>query len=252
MIEDWELWGDPREIERRRAERAFAALPVEQQRAALAAEYVASRAWAAAAKAAGDRTKQREAGQLIGALKAEMHKLGLSEADAAALATTTSDSGGSSSAAVKRGVDAERTAAAGRPSSRGAISTPPQQLEQQQLPEACTSGKHVEQQQQQQQHDWELDWDTEDDPQSQQVKAAAVAESAGDGGDGAPAAATDDDAIFELPDIFGDGMDESGALMPMLMTRGVWGLAKDISFFLVCQPKFGVLQKASVFSCAPT
>ncbi|KIZ04050.1 hypothetical protein MNEG_3905 [Monoraphidium neglectum] len=29
VIEDWELWGDPREIERRRAERAFGSLPEE-------------------------------------------------------------------------------------------------------------------------------------------------------------------------------------------------------------------------------
>jgi hypothetical protein len=32
-IEDWELWGDPREIERRRAERARAKVPAEQRKA---------------------------------------------------------------------------------------------------------------------------------------------------------------------------------------------------------------------------
>ena len=31
-IEDWEIWGDPREIERRKAERARAATPPEQRK----------------------------------------------------------------------------------------------------------------------------------------------------------------------------------------------------------------------------
>ena len=31
-IEDWEIWGDPREIERRKAERARAAIPPEQRK----------------------------------------------------------------------------------------------------------------------------------------------------------------------------------------------------------------------------
>lgn len=31
-IEDWEIWGDPREIERRKAERARAAIPPDQRK----------------------------------------------------------------------------------------------------------------------------------------------------------------------------------------------------------------------------
>ena len=31
-IEDWEIWGDPREIEHRKAERARAATPPEQRK----------------------------------------------------------------------------------------------------------------------------------------------------------------------------------------------------------------------------
>jgi ATP-dependent RNA helicase DHX29 len=85
IIEDWELWGDPREIERRQAERAFKSQTPEQQRASLAQEWVQAREWAAAAKASGDKTGQKSAGQLIGMLKGEMGKLGLSEAEAAEL-----------------------------------------------------------------------------------------------------------------------------------------------------------------------
>jgi hypothetical protein len=32
VIDDWEVWGDPKEIERRKAERARAAIPPEQRR----------------------------------------------------------------------------------------------------------------------------------------------------------------------------------------------------------------------------
>lgn len=38
MIEDWEVWGDPREVERRRAERKRASLPRETRLQLIAEE----------------------------------------------------------------------------------------------------------------------------------------------------------------------------------------------------------------------
>eukprot|EP00873_Tetraselmis_striata_P037555 jgi/Tetstr1/457819/TSEL_044364.t1 len=82
-IEDWELqmWADPREAERRRAERAHAKLPPEVRRQQVVEEWHKARQEAAAAKAAGDKSRQRAAGQLIRDLKVEMGGLGLTEAD---------------------------------------------------------------------------------------------------------------------------------------------------------------------------
>jgi hypothetical protein len=85
-IEDWELWADPREIGRRRAERAAARLPPEVRRGQVATEYARAKDYAAQAKSSGDKGRQKEAGALIRELKAEMCRLGLTEDEAARLA----------------------------------------------------------------------------------------------------------------------------------------------------------------------
>ncbi|KAK9832693.1 hypothetical protein WJX81_000845 [Elliptochloris bilobata] len=79
-IEDWELWADPREIERRKAERARARMPFEERRKQVAVEWATVRAEAHRAKAAADKPRQKAAGQLIEALKREIASLGLTEA----------------------------------------------------------------------------------------------------------------------------------------------------------------------------
>ena len=76
IIHDWELWGDPREIERRKAERKKANIPPEVRRTQVAAEWVQAKQMAAAAKSAGDKARQKEAGTLIRDLKLEMKGLG--------------------------------------------------------------------------------------------------------------------------------------------------------------------------------
>ena len=132
-IEDWEIWGDPREIERRKAERARAAVPPEQRKqqvrprrhpiletqhplqyqhlscnarggrqsltgsrahshlalmelhgpdaavgAQVAEEWALAKGEAARAKAAGDKARQKLAGQVIAGLKKETQQLGKS------------------------------------------------------------------------------------------------------------------------------------------------------------------------------
>lgn len=42
VIEDWELWGDPREVERRKADRARAAQPLHVRQAQVALTQVCS------------------------------------------------------------------------------------------------------------------------------------------------------------------------------------------------------------------
>jgi ATP-dependent RNA helicase DHX29 len=79
VVEDWEVWGDPREIERRRNERRRGALPRDQRLALIAEELAAAKAGAAAAKAAGDKGRQRGCGQVIGYLKQEMAELGVTD-----------------------------------------------------------------------------------------------------------------------------------------------------------------------------
>lgn len=76
VIEDWEVWGDPREVERRKAERARAAQPPEQRRVQVVTEWAFARAAAAAAKSAGDKARQKSVGQIIRGLKQEMQQLG--------------------------------------------------------------------------------------------------------------------------------------------------------------------------------
>jgi len=72
-IEDWELqmWADPREVERRCAERARAKIPPEVRRSQEAS----------LAKVAGNKARQKGAGQIIRELKQEMAALGLTEQD---------------------------------------------------------------------------------------------------------------------------------------------------------------------------
>lgn len=75
-MEDWELWGDPREIERRKAERQRKALPPEVRRKMLAEEWSTAKVEAAKAKAAGDKSRQKAVGQLIASLKQQIKELG--------------------------------------------------------------------------------------------------------------------------------------------------------------------------------
>lgn len=76
QIDDWELWGDPKEIERRKAERARAAMHPEARKEQVAEEWATARGEAARAKAAGDKARQKAAGQVIAGLKKEIAQLG--------------------------------------------------------------------------------------------------------------------------------------------------------------------------------
>ena len=78
-IEDWEIWGDPREVERRRAERSRESLPRESRLALIAQELAAAKEAATKAKSSGDKSGQRAAGQMIGQLKRELASLGSCE-----------------------------------------------------------------------------------------------------------------------------------------------------------------------------
>ena len=73
------VWADPRAVERRRAERARAALPPDDRRARVAEEWAIVRAEAARVKAAGDGARQKAVGPLLGALKREAAELGLTD-----------------------------------------------------------------------------------------------------------------------------------------------------------------------------
>ena len=81
IIEDWEIWGDPREVDRRRAERARGALPRDDRLELIAMELSKTMQGAAQAKASGDKAEQRTYGQMIGQLKREMAELGVTEKD---------------------------------------------------------------------------------------------------------------------------------------------------------------------------
>jgi hypothetical protein len=76
VLEEWEIWGDPREIERRKADRKRANLPLAQRRVQLAEEWLRSKTEAATAKAAADKPRQKVAGLVIRDLKIEMKQLG--------------------------------------------------------------------------------------------------------------------------------------------------------------------------------
>ncbi len=81
VIEDWEVWGDQREVDRRRAERARSALNREDRLELIATELAKTMEGASKAKASGDKAEQRMFGQMIGQLKKEMAELGITEAD---------------------------------------------------------------------------------------------------------------------------------------------------------------------------
>ena len=76
VIEDWELFADPKEAERRKAERKRQALPLEERQHILASEWVDARSHAATAKAQNDKAQQKAMGQIIRNLKLEMSQLG--------------------------------------------------------------------------------------------------------------------------------------------------------------------------------
>ncbi|GIL59641.1 hypothetical protein Vafri_14374, partial [Volvox africanus] len=76
---EWEVWGDPREVARRRAERARSRLPMEERRRQLAEEWGQAKEAAARAKATGDKARQKDAGLMIRDLKQEMVTLGVTE-----------------------------------------------------------------------------------------------------------------------------------------------------------------------------
>ncbi|GFR43283.1 hypothetical protein Agub_g4348, partial [Astrephomene gubernaculifera] len=69
---EWEVWGDPREVARRRAERARQRLGPEERRRQLAEEWGKAKEVAARAKTAGDKARQKDAGLMIRDLKQEM------------------------------------------------------------------------------------------------------------------------------------------------------------------------------------
>ena len=117
-IDEFELWGDPREVARRKGERARRKLPPAEQKAALAAEFCRARGWAAVAKATRDKAKQREAGALIGALRREMQQLGLSESEALALGGAA-NAGGADAGAGGGGGGGGRGGRGGRRGRRG-------------------------------------------------------------------------------------------------------------------------------------
>ncbi|GAX74754.1 hypothetical protein CEUSTIGMA_g2201.t1 [Chlamydomonas eustigma] len=82
---DWEVWADPREIDRRRATRKHWGGNDEEKRLQISLEFVRAKDYAAHVKTLGSKSKQKEAGMLIKDLRSEMAKCGLSEA--AAMAT---------------------------------------------------------------------------------------------------------------------------------------------------------------------
>ncbi|GAB4817860.1 hypothetical protein N2152v2_004906 [Parachlorella kessleri] len=81
VVEDWEVWGDPREVERRRAERKRSQLPRDTRILLIAEELTQAKDEAVRAKLAKDKDRQRALGELIRQLKLEMDQLGITEAD---------------------------------------------------------------------------------------------------------------------------------------------------------------------------
>lgn len=71
------MWGDPREIARRKAARKQASLPLEQRKAQLAHDWQRAKAEASKAKQAADKQRQKAAGGVMRNLKLEMKQLGL-------------------------------------------------------------------------------------------------------------------------------------------------------------------------------
>lgn len=80
-IEDWEIWGDPEEIERKKAERSREKLSREDKIAIIAHDMFHAKQHAAKAKANGDKAGQKEAGTIIGKLRREMKELEIDDGD---------------------------------------------------------------------------------------------------------------------------------------------------------------------------
>ena len=89
-IEDWEIWGDPREVERRKAERARNQLSREARIQLIKNDMEKARENAAKAKQRNDKNAQKEAGSIIGQLKREMLALGITEEDLSAMGDVAS------------------------------------------------------------------------------------------------------------------------------------------------------------------
>ena len=75
-VEDWEVWGDPGEIARKKEQQLKARLPPEIRREQLAEEWVQCKSTAAAAKARSDKAAHKAAGAKMRELKMEMQRLG--------------------------------------------------------------------------------------------------------------------------------------------------------------------------------
>jgi ATP-dependent RNA helicase DHX29 len=80
-IEDWELWGDPEEIEKKRAEKARATMSMEDKVALIAHDMQHAKDAVAEAKCRGDKAALKEMGAIIGRLRREMGELGINDAD---------------------------------------------------------------------------------------------------------------------------------------------------------------------------
>jgi len=80
-IEDWEVWGSPGEIERKRAEKARSMMSREDTIALIAHDMRHAMNDAAVAKAKKDKNGQKEAGAIIGRLKKDMQQLGICDED---------------------------------------------------------------------------------------------------------------------------------------------------------------------------
>lgn len=80
-IEDWEIWGSPREIEQKKAEKARSMMSREDTIALIAHDMRHAMNDAAVAKAKKDKKGQKEAGAIIGRLKKDMQKMGICDED---------------------------------------------------------------------------------------------------------------------------------------------------------------------------
>lgn len=76
--QEWEIWSDPREVERRRRERNEGDLKEVEKRTLVAQELEKVKQEAAGAKKMRDSAKQRKTGIMIQQLKAELGQLGIS------------------------------------------------------------------------------------------------------------------------------------------------------------------------------
>ncbi|GAQ84373.1 helicase domain-containing protein [Klebsormidium nitens] len=111
--DDWEVWADPRERERRKASRAAAALDPAVRTSQIADEYAAAKMEAGKAKAAGDKARQQAAGKIIRELKEEMARLGVKEDDLHSKPTTGfQEEAGESMPGAPAGAIAETTTSA--------------------------------------------------------------------------------------------------------------------------------------------